>query len=103
MNRIRAFLEVPEDRRPGGDYFVVSGCFGTFYVSRETAHAVERSLDRAWRPWVVFRDLSGSRIRVRRKLVYGVFESTAAQRRQDREFWRALQDETEADQRPWEE
>jgi hypothetical protein len=34
--------------------------------------------------------------------VYGVFESTAAQRRADREFWRALQDETEADQRPWE-
>ncbi|HEX2090955.1 MAG TPA: hypothetical protein VHG28_01080 [Longimicrobiaceae bacterium] len=103
MNRIMAFLAEPEERRPGDDYFTVAGYFGVFYVSAETARAVERSLDRVWTGrWLVFRDLSGSRIRVLRKLVYGVYESTAEQRRKDREFFRALQSETETDPRPWE-
>ena len=102
MNRILAYLGEPEERRPGGDYHVVAGLFGTFYVTAETARAVERRLDRGWGRWVVFRDLSGSRIRVRRSLVYGVYESTAEQRRADRAFYRALSEEGEADPRPWE-
>ena len=104
MNRILAYLAEPEERRPQGDYFVVAGYFGTFYVTAETARAIERSLDRRWgRRWIVFRDLSGSRLRVLRSQVYGVYESTAEQRRTDREFYRALQQEGEADPRPWEE
>jgi hypothetical protein len=106
MNRIQAYLREPEERRPGGDYFVVSGLFGTFYVTADTARAVERSLDRVLAPrWLVFRDLSGSRIRVLRRQVQGVYESTAAQRRTDREFYRSLAEESEsdADTRPWEE
>ncbi|HEX2190383.1 MAG TPA: hypothetical protein VHG51_15855, partial [Longimicrobiaceae bacterium] len=102
MNRILAYLAEPEERRPTGDYWVVAGLFGTFYVAADVARGVERALDRAWGRWVVFRDLSGSRIRVRRKLVYGVYESTAEQRRADREFYRALSEESEADPRPWE-
>ncbi len=103
MNRILAYLREPEERKPRCDYFAVAGCFGTFYVSAETARAVERSLDRPWGRWLVFRDLAGSRIRVRRGLVYGVYESTTEQRRKDREFYRLLQEESETDPRPWEE
>jgi len=104
MNRIRAYLEEPEERVPGGDYFVVSGACGTFYVTAETARAVERALDRVWgRRWLVFRDLAGSRIRVLRRQVQGVYESTVVQRRKDRAFYRALQEESETDSRPWEE
>lgn len=103
MNRILAYLREPGERRPPGDYFVVAGLFGTFYVTPETARAVERSLDRVLaRRWLVFRDLSGSRIRVLRVQVTGVYESTAEQRRTDREFYRALAEEGEADRRPWE-
>ena len=105
MNRILAYLREPEERRPQGDYFVVAGVFGTFYVTAETARAVERSLDRVWFAprWLVFRDLSGSRIRVLRAQVTGVYESTAEQRRTDREFYRALAEEGDADRSPWEE
>jgi len=104
MNRILAYLREPEENRPQGDYFVVAGLFGTFYVTAETARAVERALDRVLAGrWLVFRDLSGSRLRVLRAQVTGVYESTAEQRRRDRAFYRALHAESEIDPRPWEE
>lgn len=103
MNRIMAYLAQPEERRPRGDYYVVAGFSGSFYVSAQVAGAVERALDRVWGGrWLVFRDLSGSRIRILRRQVFGVFESTAEQRAKDRAFFRSLDRESEADRRPWE-
>ncbi len=103
MNRIKAYFEEPEEQVPVGDYYVVSGTFGIVYVTEETARVLEKELDRIFPArWLVFRDISGSRVRVLRSEVRCVSECTAAQRRADRAFYRALENESEADRRPWE-
>jgi hypothetical protein len=104
MNRLEQLFEEPAGESPGGDYFVVSGEFGFFFVDAGTAARVERELDRRKRPrWLVVTDLTGSRVRVRTRDVRSVCESTAAQRARDRALHRARRLEEKADRRPWEE
>ena len=104
MNRLTRYFQQRDDEEPPlGDFHVVRGVYGTFYVTREAAAQVERVLDRRWTPgWVVFRDLAGSRIRIRTRDVRGIYQCTRAQRAADRRLERAREREEEADRDPWE-
>lgn len=103
-NRIRPFAAAPEEEPAYGDFVVVSGPFGSACVCASTARAIERVLDRRWRPrWLVFRDRAGSRWRVRTGEVRLLVESTVAQRAADRDLERARRQEERQDRRPWEE
>ncbi|GLC24836.1 hypothetical protein [Roseisolibacter agri] len=103
MNRLTNVLEAPEEEAPLGDYYVLRGAFGWHQLSAETARTIERQLDRRWPPrWLTFRDLVGSRLRVRTSLVHSLFESTAAQRAAERRLERARQAEERTDANPWE-
>ena len=69
------------------------------------APRAQAALERRWPPtWVVVRDLSGSRIRIRTRDVCGIFECTAAQRAADRRFQKACEREARGDDEvpPWE-
>jgi len=104
LNRLTLLRDGLPPPEPGyGDFYVVSGAFGSVSVTGETARAIERSLD-ARRPvrWLLFRDRSGSRIRVRARDVRSVCESTAEQRAFDRRMDRAREREEQADRRQWE-
>ena len=104
MNRLKEYFQDPEPESPEGDFWVVESRWDTFHVSRETVQAVERALDRFWRPrWVVFTDLFGARRRVLTRTIDRVSECTSAQRTAIREFERARRLEEKADRRPWEE
>jgi hypothetical protein len=103
MNRRTAYFEDPTEPTPEDDYWVIAGDCGWYYVSPETADGVARTLERGWTPrWLAFTDLSGSRVRVRARLVDAMLESTGAQRRRERAFHRARKQERDADRRPWE-
>jgi hypothetical protein len=63
---------------------------------------IRRVLERRWRPtWIEFRDIAGSRIRVRTAHVIGMHEHTAVQRAKDRRHARFLENEEKADEKPW--
>ena len=98
MNRIREHLEGLDDEPTYGDFVVVSGPFGSVSVTYEAAREVERQLDRRKR-WIVFRDRSGSRLRVRARDVRSLCESTVEQRAADRRFAWARRREEESDPR----
>ena len=104
-NRLKLYLdneEAPEEEEAYGDFFVIAWTFGCAEVTSETAHRVERLLDRNAVPsWVVFNDRSGSRFRVRSELVRCIYESTAEQRAADRRYERARKREERAD-KSWE-
>lgn len=89
---------------PEGDYWVVETESSFLIVSADTARAIERLLTRLWRPrWLVFRDLTGGRRRLRTDVVECVYECTAAQRAVRRAFERERRHEEKADSRPWDE
>ncbi len=104
MNRLRLLnLDEPEEMPEANDFFVLYGEFGTFFITRDTASRIDALLDGSAVPrWLVFTDLSGSRIRVLSRHVTGLYESTSAQRAAEREFHRARKLEDKADARPWE-
>jgi len=89
---------------PEGDYWVVETESSFLLVSADTARAIERKLARLWRPrWLLFRDLTGGRRRLRTDVVECVYECTAQQRAVRRAFDRDRRREEAADHRPWEE
>lgn len=104
INRIKAYIEEPEKKEPQGDFWVIYGTCGMFYVSEEVAREVEQKLDRRWWAprWVRFTDLAGSRVRVLAREIQSVYESTAEQRTTERAFHRARREEDKADRLPWE-
>ena len=106
MNRIWKYLnneEKPDDEQPvARDYWVVRCESAWFYVHMPQAARIQRVLDRRWRPrWLEFRDISGSRIRVRTGDVIGMTECTTEQRAKDRRHARFLDSEEKADRKPW--
>jgi hypothetical protein len=104
MNRIRNYLDPPDEECRYGDFVVVSGSFGSVCVTHDTARDIVRLLDRRPAPkWVAFRDRVGSRIRLRTREIRAFAESTAAQRASDRRLERARRAEEESDRRSWEE
>ena len=108
MNRIWKYLsneEKPGEEQPvARDYWVVR-CYGTsWHVRAPQALRIKRVLERRWKPtWLEFRDVAGSRVRVRTAHVYGMYECTEAQRAKDRRHNRYLENEEKADGKPWEE
>ena len=99
-NRLARWLVAPGEEEPeAGDFFVVRTASTVFCVTGPTAAIVERQLESRWAPaWLVFRDLSGSRVRIRTRDVIAVFECTAAQRAADRRFERAREREARDDE-----
>ncbi len=88
-------------QRKSPDDFVVVCEFDHFTVSRATAFALERTLDRLPPPrWLTFRDLAGARHRVLARHLNRISESTADQRAAAREFRRARRAEDRSD-RSW--
>lgn len=108
MNRIAQYLsneERPDEEQPvARDYWVVR-CYGmSFHVRPPQAMRIKRTLERRWKPrWMEFRDIAGSRIRVRTTHVIGMHEYTAVQRATDRRHNRYLEKEEKADEKPWDE
>ena len=99
LTLIRDGLPPPEPESYG-DFWVVSGPFGSVCVTAPTARAIARQLHGAEpTDWVTFRDRSGSRMRVRAIDVRALIESTAAQRAYDRRMARARDREVQADER----
>ena len=98
-NRLTAHFDgTPLEGEAYGAFFVVSGPFGSVMVTPSTARAIERELDRSKPPrWLVFRDRSGSRLRVRTRDVRTLCESTPAQRAYDRRMARLREREEQAD------
>ena len=103
INRIDLLLGESPGEESYGDFHVVSGSFGAVVVTADTARAIERALDRRRPPrWLVFRDRSGSHVRLRTREVRAVCESTTAQRAYDRRMERLREQEERADRRQWE-
>ena len=108
MNRIAKYLnneEKPDEEQPvARDFWVVRCESGWFHVRPPQAARIQRLLASRWRPrWLEFRDVAGSRIRVRPKDVIGMSECTAEQRAKERRQERFLEKEEKADKKPWEE
>ena len=103
MNRLKDFFSEPSGEEPANDYWQIETHCDSFAVSLATAQEVERALERKRAPkWVTFQSLTGSRHRLRTRLIERVSESTAAQRAVSRAFYRARKLEAKADKRPWE-
>lgn len=103
INRLKDYIEEPEEPTPEGDFFVVAVKYEDFFVTRETAERILRDLDaRAPPRWLRFTDVNGSRVCIRGDLIDYVRECTAAQRTAERAFRRARRLEEKADRRPWE-
>jgi hypothetical protein len=103
MNRLLELFETPDEDLPYGDFYVVSGEFGSACVTPETARYLERRLSRLWVPrWTTFRDRVGSSVCVRSSTIRVICESTAPQRAEDRRLDRARDREFKTDRRSWE-
>ena len=103
MNRLKDFFGDPREPDSQDDYYEVDCRFDAWAVSRATASELERRLDELPPPrWIVFRDLTGARHRIRAAHVQRISECTAAQRAASREFSRARRLEDKKDRRPWE-
>jgi hypothetical protein len=100
-NRIKHLVQpVPVGTLPSDFYEVCTSC-GMYAVTRAVAHAIERQLALDPQPkWITFRDLFGSRNRVRTDLVRHVTETTREQRRIAREFNRERRKEEKEDRLP---
>jgi hypothetical protein len=87
---------------PALDHFIVSARSASFFVSTEMAMHIEACLD-ARKPskWIRFVDVNGSRIRLRRREIEYLLQSTMEQRAADRAYGRAMRQECKAD-RNWE-
>lgn len=91
-----------EAARPAaGDYFVVGGDCGVWYVSTAMARAIDACLGAVPQPrWIAFVDLTGARIRLRTRQIDYLCQCTADQRSAERAFFRSLNQERKAD-RSW--
>jgi hypothetical protein len=103
INRLKPFMEEPEERPPATDYFEIQCDTGVYYVSRDEAHRVACLLQRRWPPrWIRVTDIFGAELRLLRRTITAICESTDAQRAHERNFRRARRAENRQDRRPWE-
>jgi hypothetical protein len=102
VNRLKEYLEEPEEGLPEQDYWVIASRYDDFYVTRAVAESIMRELERPLRRWLRFTDVNGSEVRVLTRQIDQVREWTKDQRAADREFRRARRLEDKADRRPWE-
>lgn len=102
MNRLVPYFaeaEEPQEPEAADTFMVVETGQYRFHVSVEVGRCIERLLDRRFGPrWIVFTDVFGSRRRILRSAVDCVYDSTPALRAAARAFWRAREQEENADQ-----
>ncbi len=97
MAEIQKSPEARERLPPPSDWFMVAARDCHWKVSREMAAHIERALVEQPMPrWVVFVDVTGSRVRLRTTLIEFVEQSTADQRRLGRAVYAALKTEAKA-------
>lgn len=102
MNKTKHEEEEHGRTGPAIDHFIVSCRSASFFVSTEMAAHIEACLDgRKPSKWIVFVDVIGSRVRVRRREIEYLLQSTSEQRAADRAYGRAMRQECKAD-RNWE-
>jgi hypothetical protein len=98
MQRMEEQFQEGADRPRAADHFVVVADDCAWLVSTEMARFIEACLEAEPPPrWVKFVDLTGSRVRVRARLIDAIHQSTADQRAAERAFHRALERERKAD------
>ena len=98
MKRIEEQSQEEPARPRAADHFVVVADDCAWFVSTEMARFIEVCLEAEPRPkWVKFVDLTGSRVRLRARLIEAIHQSTAEQRAAERAFHRALERERKAD------
>ena len=98
INRLKAWTQEPEDRPPPADYFEIVCDAGIYYIPRDEAVHVARLLARRWPPrWIRFSDIFGADVRILRRTITALCESTEALREQEREFRRVRRDEDRED------
>jgi hypothetical protein len=98
MQRMEEQSEEGANRTRAPDHFVVVADDCAWFVSTEMARFIEGCLEAEPPPrWVKFVDLTGSRVRVRARLIDAIHQSTAGQRAAERAFHRALERERKAD------
>lgn len=101
VNRLNGWLhgeDVPSN------YWIVSSEVGNIAVSGAEAERVLESLGGPdAQRWITFRDLFGSRHRIRSNGIDAVWESTPEQRRRRRRFDKQRRAEADNDCNPWEE
>src|SRR5688500_14661321 len=102
-NRLKQWMEEPEDRPPAGDYFEIGSDAGMWYVSRETGEALAVLLRRRWPPrWLRFVDIFGASVCVLTRTGNVICESTGTQRQTERAFRRQRRREEKDGIPPWE-
>jgi len=102
INRLKPFMEEPEERPPVAEYFEVICAATTYYVSRAEARRIASLLERRWPPrWIRAVDVFGAEIRVLRRTIAAICESTESLRQHERTFRRARRSEEKQDRRPW--
>jgi hypothetical protein len=101
-NRIKQIVKQMSVGALPSDFYDLVILYGpTYPVSREVAHAIERQLKQVPPPdWIVFRDLMGSRHRVRTSQIRQLVENTREQRRLFLEFLRQRGKERKEDAEP---
>lgn len=96
--------EEPEPTSQAGEYVVLGGAFGVFYVTRMEGARVAECLARWFRPrWIEFEDTTGSLVRVRSRDVNEIYDLSPRIRDKVRAFRRAHWLEDNASRRSWEE
>ena len=99
-NRIGKFLRDPTLDRPTTEYFDVHFNDEYVRVSRETAERILTALGgNAPTRFLRVETITGSVVFIRSDAIFGLSESTRAQRAAERRFWRLLDDEREEDER----
>src|SRR5690606_29782734 len=90
VNRLTGYFDQSDDRPPVDDYYVVACAWDDFYVTSDVAEQILRELQEPSSPrWIRFRDVHGSTVCLRSRLILYVRECTAEQREAARRFWRA--------------
>lgn len=103
INRLKTFMEEPGEKPLVAEYFEILCDAGTYYVSRSEAHRIAALLQRRWPPrWIRTVDVFGAEVRVLRRTITAICESTESLRQQERTFRRARRSEEKQDRRPWE-
>ncbi|MGH7461533.1 MAG: hypothetical protein ACREMA_10965 [Longimicrobiales bacterium] len=94
MNRLASYVKQSRGPPPGPEFYIVRSSGWTLLVSRETARAVLKQLNRWLVPrWIRVVDVSGSEIWLPSQSIEVLVESTPEQRAQDRTLRRKLDEE----------
>ena len=103
INRIRTLPpELPDGMPRAGSYWELRTESAYLQVDERTAQRIARALSRWWGPrWLAITDRNGARVRIRRRDVHALVESTPVTRAADRQLLQALEGEERTQRPPW--